>query len=75
VSVCERESESERKGEGERERQLNDPRERGGGRGGGESGVELEWLIRELWGYNPVCKVTPVILHGVVSQEGLRVGR
>ena len=20
-----------------------------------------------LWGYNPVCKVTPVILHGVVS--------
>jgi len=20
-----------------------------------------------LWGYNPMCKVTPVILHGVVS--------
>jgi len=20
-----------------------------------------------LWGYNPVCKVTPAILHGVVS--------
>ena len=22
-----------------------------------------------FWGYNPVCKVTPVILHGVVSPE------
>ena len=22
-----------------------------------------------LWGYNPVCKVTPVILHGIVSQD------
>ena len=22
-----------------------------------------------LWGYNPVCEVTPVILHGVVSPD------
>ena len=26
-----------------------------------------------FWGYNPVCKVTPVILHGVVSPEGFRM--
>ena len=30
---------------------------------------------RQLWGYNPTCKVTPVILHGGVSlTEGLRSG-
>jgi len=27
-------------------------------------------LIKEFedWGYNPVCKVTPIILHGVVRR-------
>jgi len=26
-----------------------------------------EFVHRLFWGYNPVCKVTPVMLHGVVS--------
>ena len=27
-----------------------------------------------IWGYNPVCKVTPVILHGVVSLQSSYTG-
>jgi len=31
-----------------------------------DSGVSGGYLF---WGYNPLCKVTPVILHGVVSHD------
>jgi hypothetical protein len=33
------------------------------------SATESNTLTAVLWGYNPVCKVTPGILCGVVSQE------
>ena len=29
----------------------------------------FDFEVRFLWGYNPACKVTPVILHGVVSTD------
>ena len=30
---------------------------------------------QQLWGYNPVCKVTPAIQHGVVSPGGASASR
>jgi len=43
------------------------PKEEAPLEGGLRAGQTRVIELKHIWGYNPVCKVIPVILHGVID--------